>query len=362
MKNDRLGPLLRATMLLVAALLSGCDGVSQAPDKAVIWIGNDRQPDMYEAQPFAREYLPYALLSARAYDNPGKDGKLPTPSVKLGDLKKDPDVKIDPEVWLQDWYQIEGWVSPTECPKDIGSCLLSEGLGVQLWGRLRPGQRVCDEFVIAFRGTDFDSADDWIANFRWLTRVLPFHDQYNQVQRLMPDIMARMKKEPCYRSSTPVAVTGHSLGGGLAQLAAYSEPRIRRGYVFDPSSVTGFYMVPEAIRDCSRQGLKIDRVYERNEILAYLRFVMKLLYTVDHQNPQIQSVRFNVASQQRSITQHSILILAKAFLNWSGQPQDTVPAKPLPDWQPGAGEKIEQASTKPSSACRPDDNPGVAAG
>lgn len=351
------GSLLRAVMLVVATLLAGCGGfdVSQDKSDAVIWIGQNRLPDSYKAQPFAREFLPYALLSARAYDDADKDGLLAEDSVKLTDLK------VESAAWLKGWHHVKGWVSPTECPQGSGWCIPSAGLSVHLWRHQQPGQASCDEFVIAFRGTDFDSADDWIANFRWLTRVLPFYDQYDQVYDLMPKIMARMEKEPCFRPSTRVASTGHSLGGGLAQLAAYREPSIRRVYAFDPSSVTGFYMVQPETRDCSRQGLKIDRVYERNEILAYLRFVMKLLYTVDQQNPQIRSVRLNVAERQLFTTQHSILVLTKAFLDWAGQPGDEVAVAPLPDWQPSAEEQIEQASVgKP--ACQADDTKVADAG
>ena len=49
---------------------------------------------------------------------------------------------------------------------------------------------------------------------------------------------------------------------GLAQLAAYSDRRIRRVYAFDPSMVTGFYSVDPPNRDRNVRGLGIERVYE----------------------------------------------------------------------------------------------------
>ena len=53
---------------------------------------------------------------------------------------------------------------------------------------------------------------------------------------------------------TQITAVGHSLGGGLAQLAAYSDPRIRRVYAFDPSMVTGYYSVDPLHRDQNVKG------------------------------------------------------------------------------------------------------------
>jgi hypothetical protein len=61
----------------------------------------------------------------------------------------------------------------------------------------------------------------------------------------------------------------------MAELAAYSDPRIRRVYAFDPSMVTGFYSVDPPNRDRNVQGLKIERVYEFGEVLAYGRTISR---------------------------------------------------------------------------------------
>jgi hypothetical protein len=71
-------------------------------------------------------------------------------------------------------------------------------------------------------------------------------------------------------------------GRWLAQQFAYSlppdpdVPRLTRVFAFDPSPVTGFYSVPENTRNRNSQGLAIDRIYERGEILALLQFFGEL--------------------------------------------------------------------------------------
>jgi pimeloyl-ACP methyl ester carboxylesterase len=332
--------LFGAAIVIVAIALAVNSGMSfsQKNEEAVIWIGRDRLPSKYQAQPFARELLPYALLAAKAYED--ENGVAPNDKPALKKLV------ADAHSWLVGWRHLDRLPAPGTCKPDGGWCISLEGLGVRIWLHQQPGAALCDEAVIAFRGTDFNSSEDWLANIRWFTRLLPVRDQYDQVYDLMPQFMTRLKDEPCFGEATRVVTTGHSLGGGLAQLAAYTDGHVSRVYAFDPSSVTGFYMVPSVTRDCTKLGLKIDRIYERNEVLAYLRFVMKLLYTVDHQDPQIRSVRFNVSTGASAVSQHSIVTLGQELLKWAGNPNDTAATVALPDWTPPA------EAARPTSAPR----------
>ena len=81
--------------------------------------------------------------------------------------------------------------------------------------------------------------------------------------------------------SIKLVSTGHSLGGGLAQQFAYAHcvdarvPRVSKVYAFDPSPVTGFFSVKRAVRNINRKHLRIDRIYERGEILAIVRSMMR---------------------------------------------------------------------------------------
>jgi hypothetical protein len=59
-------------------------------------------------------------------------------------------------------------------------------------------------------------------------------------------------------------------------------------FAFDPSPVTGFYSVEKDIRDYNKENLKIDRIYERGEILAILRSFTNFVYKPSAINPSIR--------------------------------------------------------------------------
>jgi pimeloyl-ACP methyl ester carboxylesterase len=190
-----------------------------------------------------------------------------------------------------------------------------DGMGIQIWMR-----RDCTEMVVAFRGTDFHQSDDWLSNFRWITRILPLHDQYEQAREHVDRMIeAALAKSAC--KPRRITAVGHSLGGGLAQHAAYSQnPRkgrtaITRVYVFNPSFVTGFE--DRAIKGerltKAISGLKIDRIYEHGEILAYPRFVLRHLRPPTGCDPQIRLVRVDVLDG--SLTQqHAMAAMTRRLL------------------------------------------------
>jgi hypothetical protein len=191
------------------------------------------------------------------------------------------------------------------------------GLGVQIW--VRKGT-VCKEAVVAFRGTDGQSADDWLSNLRWLLRLLPLYDQYEQVQDYAPDFVRAIEKERCFvRGRTQILAIGHSLGGGLAQQATWMDGRIRYVFAFDPSFVTGStdaHVIP--VRAKNVQGLLIERIYEHGEILAYPRFVLRQIVPLSACNPQIRTIRFN-AQHGTGVRQHNLAATTTALLKWSMQ-------------------------------------------
>jgi len=76
-------------------------------------------------------------------------------------------------------------------------------------------------------------------------------------------------------------------------------------YAFDPSTVTGYYDIPRKARRLRCLNLRIYRVYEHGEILAYLRLLMKAVYPVRAKNPKIVEVRYNLL-QGQLISQHSM--------------------------------------------------------
>ena len=152
---------------------------------------------------------------------------------------------------LDQWRLIYASRNPADFPCKPGRTPCTEplpGLGVQIW--VRRGE-ACTEAVLAFRGTDRKSSDDWISNLRWLLRLLPVYDQYAQVQDYTGDLVNAIEKEPCFvEGTTRIVAVGHSLGGGLAQQAAYMDRKIRHVYAsIRPSSPD------RATLPCKRSGI-----------------------------------------------------------------------------------------------------------
>src|ERR1700678_3465522 len=158
------------------------------------------------------------------------------------------------------------------------------------------------------------------------TATIPVYDQYDQVRDHIDDFVAHIERDQCYRAgATQIIAVGHSLGGGLAQLAAYSDPNIRRVYAFDPSMVTGYYSVDPRNRDRNVQGLGIERVYELGEVLAYGRLIMLHTIPLSPCNPRVVSVRFRVF-QGAPIALHSLTDLDNGLLRVArGSEPETTP-------------------------------------
>jgi hypothetical protein len=106
--------------------------------------------------------------------------------------------------------------------------------------------------------------------------------------------------------------TGHSLGGGLAQEFAYSLPKsdivhpVMKVYAFDPSPVTGFFSVGKGLRDYNRENLKIDRIYERGEILSIFRSLTHFVDPPAYKAPAIRQVRYNLFYTMNPFAGHSM--------------------------------------------------------
>lgn len=273
--------------------------LDQAPDQVIQRTeGENNFAQRQKAGPVAARVLPYALLAEQSYDPQVYAKHKLAPRATLcvaGELRDCAANDRRAARWLGEWRYVWSCDGPDECKvRTAGQSAPVGGLGVQVWARR--GAR-CPEAVVAFRGTVGGNEGDWESNFHWILRVLPtpVYDQYDQVRDHVGDFIGRIERDPCYRrGSTQITAVGHSLGGGLAQLAAYSDPRIRRVYAFDPSMVTGFYSVDPPHRDRNVQGLRIERVYELGEVLAYGRLIMLHSIPLSPCNPRVVSVRFRV--------------------------------------------------------------------
>ena len=307
--------------MIALPVLAGCAGLhlDQEPDQVIQRTeGENNYAERQSAGPVAARVLPYALLAEQSYDPTvyATHRIAPRPTACDVDNPKECDAGADDHRaarWLDEWRYIWSCNGPGECgvlTPGQGE-RVSDGLGVQIWAR--KGVR-CSEVVIAFRGTVGGDKGDWESNLHWILRAFPIYDQYEQVRDHIGDFIGHIERDKCYRAgSTEIIAVGHSLGGGLAQLAAYSDRRIRRVYGFDPSMVTGFYSVDPPNRDRNVQGLGIERIYELGEVLAYGRLIMLHYIPLSPCNPRVVSVRFRVF-HGAPISLHSLTDLDNGLL------------------------------------------------
>ena len=297
-----MGPIAsaRAFKLIAATiatpLLWGCAGLhlDQGPDQVIQRTeGEDDFAEKQQAGPVAARVLPYALLAEQSYDpRVYANHRAALRATACGpDDPKDCGARDDDQRairWLDEWRYVWSCNGPDECGVRLTgqgeTCLGRTGgpdLGAQ--GRQMSGSR-----HTPFAELCSGDKGDWESNFHWILRDFPIYDQYEQVRDHIGDFIGHIERDPCYRAGlTQITAVGHSLGGGLAQLAAYSDRRIRRVYGFDPSMVTGFYSVNPPDRDRIVQGLRIERVYEFGEVLAYGRLLHAALYPLSPCNPRV---------------------------------------------------------------------------
>jgi pimeloyl-ACP methyl ester carboxylesterase len=326
----------RAVKAIAAAIaflsIAGCAGLhlDQKPDQVIQRTeGQDNDNQRQKAGPVAARVMPYALLAEQSYDPKAYATHRIASRASACGLTGAADcaARADDERaarWLNEWRYVWSCEGPEECGlRTAGQSEPAGGLGVQIWARKGA---VCPEAVIAFRGTVGGDKGDWESNFHWILRAFPVYDQYDQVRDHISDFIGHIERDSCYRKgATEIIAVGHSLGGGLAQLAAYSDQRVRRVCAFDPSMVTGFYSVNPPNRDRNVEGLGIERVYELGEVLAYGRLIMLRSIPLSPCNPRVVSVRFRVF-QGAPIALHSLTDLDNGLLRVArGSRPETVP-------------------------------------
>ena len=175
--------------------------------------------------------------------------------------------------------------------------------------------------MIAFRGTN-DIKDLVTGNLYWFLGSFTPNDQYDKTPDFLDQILMH------YKTRTPrilIRTVGHSLGGGLAQHALYARPKyVSQVFAFHPSPVTGYFLYDdenkeesksrrrkscEAAPDFSDEA-RIYRIYESDELLAYLRFPLKLLTPLSR---HINEIRTNFVNGWFT-EQHSIETMVQNFI------------------------------------------------
>ena len=289
----------------LALFLAGCStsGVTIDSDKS-----------QARSKAYANAIAPFAAMSALAYEPDSSDKESVEARSKLESF-----LTTGPKPWQK----------LTEFPP--GSAAKKVGLAYEVWVNKHVTPQVV---VIAVRGTEFTQWQDWKSNLWWLTRFITDKNQY----RVAPSakevglVFESFKNQP----DTVFITTGHSLGGGVAQCLMYAYPQVSQCYAFNPSPVTAFYDQPEDKRQSYSEKLPLPgfpshrtlRIYEKGEILAYLRAQMRAFYPLDD---KIMEVRWNFDTKHNVIRNHGMLGLAR---NAVSVHQDAEIPNPAPEYRP----------------------------
>lgn len=161
------------------------------------------------------------------------------------------------------------------------------GMVYDVWVQQRPGARPLA--VLVFRGTNYLEFADWVANTRPVTNWPALWDQYEQARALTPAVVARL--DAAYGGRARIMAAGHSLGGGLAQHAGYTCPRIEKVFAFNSSPLTGYFDLAKKERLFHGSQRRTFLVYESYEVLALFRAVPS--YLDRFRNLDIVMVRYN---------------------------------------------------------------------
>ena len=164
--------------------------------------------------------------------------------------------------------------TPASAPRDVAPCLDDDsGLYYETYVHRNAAGRF-DEAVIAFRGTENRSGQtfkDWGSN---LAAFLGFEPgQYAVARARMLPLIAALESALEDDGGGPrIYITGHSLGGGLAQQAGYLSKSVREVFTFNTSPVSNWSRL--RLDGQVRNAYPIiHRLYHGGEILEKIRFV-----------------------------------------------------------------------------------------
>ncbi len=312
---------IRWLVVLLIAIIAGLMFMTQRAEDVLVRDPGNRMynPPMPVAVKAAEEAV-FAAMSENAYvdtwEAPIAESRTQTTRPNAQTVCSD--TGHNQPVPLPGWRRWPGFPSAD---------LIQEAKKVDLYFEVWESESTSPRIVVVvFRGTD--SWIDFLSNFRWIFRYVPFHeDQYHFVSRRVgEEFSKRIAADAAAYKGAAILSAGHSLGGGLAQHFAYSlppnpdVPRVSRIFAFDPSPVTGWSTVKKEIRSANAAGLKTDRIFEHGEILAYLRLLFSYVSPPPAVDPSVTEIRYNFVRSVNPLSSHSMRQLACSLLQVGGAP------------------------------------------
>lgn len=172
-----------------------------------------------------------------------------------------------------------GWQRLVTAEADaVKPCFDEQGLYYETYLHT-PASGPVDSVVIAIRGTEnylfAEQMRDWSANFAAAMGSDPV--QYRLAREaIAPLIKHLVAKYP----DSKIYVTGHSLGGGIAQQIAYTSTAITAAYVFDSSPVTNWFQMNQMNpKPIAQKNPIIHRINHVNEFLEAPRLIATRMTT-----------------------------------------------------------------------------------
>jgi hypothetical protein len=278
-------------LIVFTFMLCGCGAlvthqVSQRPDvvKAL-----EKKPDLAEDKflvDMAKRYGLMALFAQTAYR---KDLGVKDRDDKACDYLDAPEQDAEAEI-RKNMPRISnangGWMRyrPVSIlPKNhpARSCVSADnGLFYETYVYVGSDGKKFTKAVIAFRGTENRRGQrflDWKTN---LAAAFGFEPaQYAHVRENLPFLIQALKddsnRDP--NADFKIYAVGHSLGGGLAQLASYVSSDIQEAFVFNASPVTGWtYAAYKSKQFKLKPYPQIHRITQGGEALELPRFFANL--------------------------------------------------------------------------------------
>lgn len=178
---------------------------------------------------------------------------------------------------------------------------------------------VITQAFIVFRGTENLKGawwDDWVANMSMAFGITP--RQFELVSKRLPLLLDELK--PKGAEGTTVYTAGHSLGGGLAQTAAYIDRR-RAAYAFDTSPVNAWTWMRRQKNLIKVPDPQIIRVINDYEALSAVRKVTNAANSTVLRTGRVDVTftfplsehlveRTNAGFLKRAASMHSMALLA----------------------------------------------------